>query len=87
MQWVKRLSDNCDFNYVYAIELDLMLKEKIWQCNLSKHDSVNVFSSKSFWHQLMSMWAEHNYHIPEGKEQVGSQILWYNSKLKLITLF
>ena len=65
-------------------KINKQLKEDIWKCNLSKHDIKDVIKdTNSFWASVLAAWCEYNYvdEIPD--EEVGNQIIWFNSKIKI----
>ena len=68
--------------FAYA-RLSKTLREKIWLCNLSQQDIKKCFR-KSFWKDVLLAWSVYNYdRNVDNQQKVLSQMLWYNSHLRV----
>lgn len=56
--------------------------EIFWRCNIAPQD-VNRVVSPSFWRDVAFAWSKINFKIPKNRTQIRSQILWYNSNIKI----
>ena len=79
--WIVKLWDdeflaNCAYN-----ELDLMLKESIWKCNIKEDDVSMLFNVQSFWGQMLKAWSKINYKDPQNCTEVLHEVLWLNSNI------
>ena len=80
ISWIKVLKSDKELsNLAYHI-IAPVLKEWIWECNLSVLDCENLFP-KHFWMDVLKAWCSYNF-----QEQVNdptTQIIWWNSHVKI----
>ena len=83
LQWPCSVNNDETFeNYIYHwIAPDI--RSFIWECNLNKSDAQHLDTSRdNFWRDVLSLWAEVNYTVPETPEQILNEIVWYNSHIR-----
>ena len=56
-------------------------QSQFWNCNMSTQD-VKKIVPRGICRDCIESWAEINYHVPVGTEEILSQVLWYNSHIK-----
>ena len=81
ISWVYKL-DNFLETCLYK-NLNDTLQCLIWKCNIKKSDVKKKFGSETFWSQMLLSWSDLNFHVPDNKKGVLSQLLWYNSHIKI----
>ena len=64
--------------------LDYDMKENIWKVNINVED-IKMLFPQSFWRDVLSSWSEFNFEagIELEKSEILSQIIWYNSNLRV----
>ena len=85
--WVKRLlnSDNNLVNFAQGVipHIDGL----IWKCNLHSKDVKKlVIKNCSIWVDILQCWCEYNYTEPNTPEEILSQMIWYNSNIRINNL-
>ena len=56
----------------------------IWKCNVKPKDVKEICKGdNSFWSQLFEAWCEINCKVPTSKAEIISQVIWYNSFIKV----
>ena len=65
------------------VNLSNLLGENIWKCNLKSNDAKRLFGIETIWGQMLYSWCKLHYKEPEDCEEVTSQIIWYNSLIKI----
>ena len=80
VRWVHRVETDPFLRECAYSNLDVLLRDKIWLCNLSEAHVRDLFPP-SFWRTVLEAWACVNCHNPEYQAQVLEQILWYNSNI------
>ena len=61
--------------------LNPMLGEDIWVCNLNKKDASELFSG--FWGNVYESWIDLNHAEPETANDIMNQFIWYNSFIRI----
>ena len=64
-------------------ELNPVLKDWIWRCNLSNADAKKLFPKKNYWCDTLQAWSKINFKIPATKDAVETQTIWLNSHLRI----
>ena len=63
--------------------LSPILKDQIWWCNISYVDIKNHFKN-TFWCDVLLSWLKINFKTEcQSKDEIESQIIWYNSRIKI----
>ena len=83
ISWVHRLSDNATLSMIVYDNLCPVIREKIWQCNLSKKDAMRQFTGENYWSRVLHTWCILNYCEPECADEVLDQIIWCNSYIRI----
>ena len=60
-----------------------VIRDLIWHCNLNVQDIRRSFDNDLYWVQVLSNWSTINYHQLGNKNEVMSQIIWWNSNIKI----
>lgn len=85
VQWFTRLNEEKDnfFKKVFYKSLKMDLKEFVWKCNLSPHDSGRVFlnNADTFWVQVYKGWCAFNFSSIDSTEVMADQSVWLNSNI------
>ena len=82
--WVKDCMENANMCNLAREALGPLVNDGlIWKLNLNRKDSEKVFSGDTFWHDVIHLWHELNYHEPQNHENVSNQIIWYNSMVRV----
>ena len=55
----------------------------IWEVNLTRKDSQICFPGNSFWHSLLHMWHEYNYHEPQNAQKICNELVCFNSHIRI----
>ena len=82
--WITKIEEDpllrvCAYENLYKD-----LGKLIWQCNLKRSDvKMLVLDIKNFWAQTLLSWCSINYQEPKTIVDVMSQILWYNSNIRV----
>ena len=91
LEWIRRLhSEQCSsfFRALVYNQLNCGFKnELIWECNFNATDVVKFECKSAFWTDVLKTWAEYNFVNPQCPEEVGNQILWYNSLIRVAESF
>lgn len=82
-QWVSFIKDNDFWSTVAYNQLCPIAKERIWCCNIHVDDVHLVHNEESFWSQVLYAWCLFNYRMPTSTVDINSQILWYNSHIRV----
>ena len=83
IQWVKKVCE-CDFMRSYVFNWTLPgVDDFMWQCNISSEDAQKLITKNSFWKDVVISWARYHYYIPSDVESIRSQIIWYNSHIRI----
>ena len=77
-QWLFILQEDTFLYRDREESLSSTLKDKIWMCNLHYSDA-NLCFQNSFWKFVLIAWCHYNYSVPQNKEQILGQLIWYNS--------
>ena len=64
-------------------QLEPKLESVIWKCNISPQDVSKKYDTENFWPQALLAWSKIHYHRPSNKQEIGEQILWLNSHIKI----
>ena len=81
VKWVFMAEEDPFLNECMYNNLNRTLKTDIWLCNLHPKHVKKLFDD-SFWLDILEAWCEINYREEyESKNQVLSELLWFNSKL------
>ena len=81
--WVKRIITLPQkWAYVYET-LAPVVKSLIWECNLREVDLQGGSSYMNLWSSILKTWTNIHYYVPHTKQQVESQILWFNSHIRI----
>ena len=59
--------------------INRILQEKVWQCNINSKDIKQMFDKDKFWIQVWESWSYVNYSDNVDK----SQMIWYNSHVRI----
>ena len=78
---VSLLTDNKLQELVYK-NIGLVLKERIWSCNLKEKDVSSVIKDK-FWAEVMTAWQLFKMKIKNEQNVSTDEILWCNSDIKV----
>ena len=64
-------------------ELNDILREKIWHCNISSSDvKLHFDTANNLWAQVLLAWSKINYNeTPMNYKEIREQIVWWNSKI------
>ena len=82
VSWVQRLEHNDKLACLAYEYLHPLLREKIWQTNLSKEDAQKLFvGNNKFWNHVMYAWCELNWE-PFKK----NYLIWYNLEIRIDNL-
>ena len=54
----------------------------IWQCNLKSKDAMKVFENANFWKFVVNAWCKLRFTLPQSKEAIRAQLVWFNSEVK-----
>ena len=79
-KWVQKALEDEEFMYVS----DLLCPEMgtdFWYCNLSERDVI-ANCPKTSWRDIRHNWAVLSFYEPKNVEEIGNQILWYNTCIK-----
>ena len=82
ISWVEILQNEPALAELAYKQLNYMLKENIWKCNLKQKDIKDLFSN-SFWRDVLISWAEINEHEVVTPDQVMGQFYWLNSNIRI----
>ena len=58
------------------------MQQDVWLCNISIRDAKICFK-ESFWRDVLVAWAQINYKNPCSPTEMATQIIWYNSFLRI----
>ena len=59
------------------------VKTHIWECNIKASDAHKIITEQTFWSDVLQAWCEVHYHEPQMREEVETQIIWYNSHIRI----
>ena len=84
-QWITFCRTN---PLIEAFEYELLNNEigdLLWKCQFVKEDVKYIVTKTHslFWYQVLQAWAEFNFDDPISCAQVKSQILWFNSNIRI----
>ena len=86
LSWINRLLDEDNLG-TWKNLLWRQLKpigNIFWQCNIKFVDlckQVNIINN--LWGDILETWCEYNFHIPITKKSILSQVIWFNSNIKV----
>ena len=85
IEWVKRLDGSDPTLLQLALyHLNTKLKDAVfWSCYLKRTDIKMLKIKNKFWYDTLSSWTDVNFHVPTSVQEVASQILWYNSHIRI----
>ena len=86
IKWVKRVvfDDNPMLASLAYYHINTRIQNSLfWQCNIKEADVTRLECRNEFWQSVVTDWAKLNYHEPTTSEEIHSQILWYNSLIKV----
>ena len=81
--WVSFLESDPFLSQLAFQQLNPLLKMKIFQCNLQHKEVYEHFDKEGFWSQVLFAWASLFFQTDVPVENVGDQIIWYNSHIKI----
>ena len=80
--WVKLLLTDSMTRIFAENALQPLLQQKIWLCNIAPNDVLCSFKP-SFWRDVLESWSLINHKEPQLPEEISSQIIWYNSYIRI----
>ncbi len=83
--WAARMYNNSNASWAKLayMQINPTLGPIIWKCNISEKDADNLPINNTFWKNVLLSWCSYNYKEPLTKSEVKTQVLWYNSFLKV----
>ena len=81
IQWIYKMERDPFINECANVNLQPVLRECIWKCNLHRKHVNTLFPENNLWTQMLKAWCEINYVSPEGRNQCLEEIIWLNSEL------
>ncbi len=83
--WAARMYNNSNASWAKLayMQINPTLGPIIWKCNILKKDADNLPINNTFWKNVLLSWCSYNYKEPLTKSEVKTQVLWYNSFLKV----
>ena len=79
--WVRNVSEDKFLRAMAFQQLDPNMQEFIFRCNLKESDIKSIFTD-SFWRDVLLAWSKVNYLENPDKNEVLSQFIWYNSRIR-----
>ena len=81
--WIQILSRDRKLATLVYHFTNAHLKDHIWRCNFDKQDVLFILkeSCNIFWYQVLQAWADYNFE--QNPTMAKSQIIWYNSHIKI----
>ena len=64
-------------------QLNPLLRDSIWSCNLKKDDIMVCFEGGNFWTEVLIAWSQIHFRAEIEPENIGAQIIWFNSAVKI----
>ncbi len=82
--WAVRLNNsNASWASLAYEHLNPDLGSLLLKCNISEKDAKSMPIINSFWKDVLISWCTYNFKEPSTKADVRSQVLWFNSCLKI----
>ena len=82
--WIQNIEKNGECKNLAKFFLGSVIEENfIWKCNLSKNDAEANFKQAGYWKHVLQAWCTLNFQIPQSKENIMDQIIWYNSNIRM----
>ena len=84
ISWILKMEDHPFYSKFICEQLIPVLGLLIWECNIHKTDA-NCYTNKKegFWIQVLCAWYEYHYARPISPVEIGQQIIWCNSDIRL----
>ena len=84
--WIKRIIENPKYTICPILDLYCKIDIKLLlHCNIAATDISFCFKRKlpNFWRDVLTCWCNYNYKEIEEIQNPSSQILWFNSNIKV----
>ena len=81
-QWVKKTKENEELWLRVKLSLDLRIDRWIWETNLNRKDTLEIFTP-SFWTDVLIAWNQLTNNKISTQKDVLNQVIWYNSHIKI----
>ena len=88
---IQKCDQSLKISWVLYLEWDQVIEnlayyfnqigDLIWQCNIAPEDIYIIIPKKSFWRDVLYMWAQYNFLQPLNQEQLLEQVLWLYSAI------
>ena len=79
--WLKVLSEETELQAVVYQNIQPIIREKIWNCNLKPED-VHLFITEPFWKDVFTAWFTFKQKN-DNLTKVEQQIIWLNSNIRI----
>ena len=80
--WIVKLNDDLFLSNCAYTQLDKVLRQHIWLCNLNCKDIKARFDAKDFWVQVLIAWSKINVRNPQSCQEIR-EFLWLNSNIRI----
>ena len=82
--WLCILKNDVDMSILAYYNLNNIMKDVIWRCNLQNSDAKYVNNKpENFWTHVLESWCVYNYESDVIDLEVPNQIIWYNSHVRI----
>lgn len=78
-QWVKLIQSDPLWAAVAYNNIDVVIQDHIWKCNLSVNDLDQVFETPFFWSQVLYAWCEYNFNPNPSAAEFRNDCIWYRA--------
>ena len=82
LKWVPKVCEESQWSYVHE-QLEPNIGKLIWKCNIAPIDVKLICSKNTFWQEILQVWSEVNFRIPQSKEEVVKMVLWHNLLIRV----
>ncbi len=84
IQWVYRIDEDPFLEAIAYHYLAPQIKDLIWNCNIVESDVKYVVKHHNlFCGHVLKAWAKRNCTEPQTENDISSQVLWHNSKIRI----